>query len=56
MNNIVIIAIILFVIFLFIAVIRVRRANPKQSATDMHPSNFEKSRIERVEKNINQQK
>jgi hypothetical protein len=56
MNFVVIFAILLFVVILYIAVIKIRRANPEQSATEMHPDNFQKPKIERVEKEKNSQK
>jgi len=45
------IAIVLFLVILFVAVRKSRRANPEQSSTEMHPDNFKKPTIERVEKN-----
>jgi len=49
MNIAVISGIVLFVIILFAAVIKSRRANPEESTTQMHPDNFKKPVIEKAE-------
>jgi len=44
-----ILIIVLFLVLLLAAVLKTRRANPEQSSTEMHPDNFSKPKIERVE-------
>lgn len=51
MNSIIIGFTFFFVLVLIFAVIKSRRANPEQSATEMHPDNFKKPRIEMTEDN-----
>ena len=50
MNTLILSVVIFFVIILCIAVIKSRRANPEQSATEMHPDNFKKPKVEKVKK------
>lgn len=49
MNLPAIFLIVIFVAVLFAAIRKSRRANPEQSSTEMHPDNFKKPPIERVE-------
>jgi len=50
MNTITIIGGIVFLLILVAAVIRSRRANPEQNSGEIHPVNYKKPKIERVEK------
>ena len=49
MNLIFIIGMALFIIIIVFAVFKSRSANPEQSSSEMHPGNFKKPKIEKVE-------
>ena len=55
MNWLPVVLIVSFVAVLFAAVFKSRRANPEQSSTEMHPDNFKKPTIERVENHLGHQ-
>lgn len=49
-NYLIIGLIVLFILILFMAIIKARKINPEKSGTEMHKSNFKKPEIENVEK------